>query len=143
MAFAFKVWDQANDGGTMAIRAKNVREIARLANVCTGPSSDGAWPDLATYLTAAKQATKPPKPYRRAVDTLWLDGAIAVPLPYCPTRGFEVTYTGVVRKGGGFSSQAYCIIDPKWNASLRPHKNRPITVEWYRGKARDLIVVGP
>lgn len=36
MTFAFKVWDQANDGQTMALRVNDVDELARLAEVCTG-----------------------------------------------------------------------------------------------------------
>ena len=141
MPFAFKVWDQANDGQTMALRVSDVDELVRLATVCTGADAAGNWPSLDAYLTHAGAAEIEPAPYVRNVDLLWLNPAIALPNPYCQNRRFRVTYTGRVRQAGGFASQGYCIVDPAWNRVLQPHHQDAITVEWYPGDDRDLIVV--
>lgn len=141
MSFAFKIWDQANDGQTMAIRAANVSVLQRLSVECTGPDAAGNWENLADYLNHARVATAEPIPYVRNVDLLWASPAIALPNRYSQDRRFRVTYSGRLRGRGGFASQGYCIVDPAWNGALQPHHRQPITVEWYRGDARDLIVV--
>jgi hypothetical protein len=141
MAFAFKIWDQSNDGNTMAIRVSNTEELDRLATVCTGEDAAGVWSSLRNYLDAGATAQQRPEPYHRNVDILWLEPSPALPFPYCQSRGFEVTYTGEMHTGGGFSSQGYCIVAPAWNAALRPHEKQEISAEWYRGADRDLVVV--
>jgi hypothetical protein len=143
MAFAFKIWDQANDGQTMAIRVENTNELRRLSRECTGPDAAGNWDSLADYLDHARTATAEPIPYVRNVDVLWTNPAIVLPNQYSQDRRFRVTYTGRVRTRGGFASQGYCVLDPAWNGALQPHHQQPITVEWYSGDLRDLVVVRP
>lgn len=144
MAFDFKVWDQANDGQTMAIRVEDVDELRRLADVCTGPDAAYNWDSLGAYLDFAAGATSEPIPYVRHVDVLWrLDPEIVVSAPYSQSRRFRVTYTGRVRTSGGFASQGYCVLDPSWNVALQPHHHRPVRVEWHPGSGRDLVVVVP
>jgi hypothetical protein len=144
VGFDFKIWDQANDGQTMAIRVDTVDELLRLSAVSTGPDIAGNWENLRDYLDHAAAAAAEPVPYVRHVDILWqLDPDVVVPSPYSQNRRFRVTYTGRVRTGGGFASQGYCVVDPMWNAALQPHHQRPIQVEWHRGENQDLLVVGP
>lgn len=143
MPFSFKIWDQANDGQTMAIRVEDVAELQRLSAVCIGEDAAGNWSSLADYLSHSATAATEPIPYVRDVDVLWQDPAIGLPSNYSQTRRFRVTYTGRARVSGGFASQGYCVLDPVWNAALQPHHQQPITVEWYAGNQRDLLVVGP
>jgi len=139
--FAFKVWDQSNDGQTMAIRVETTDELRRLARACAGPDAAGNWSDLSEYLDHAAQATAEPAPYVRNVDVYWHDHVIALPYRHSQNRRFRVTYSGRVRSAGGFDSQGYCVVDPAWNRALQPHHQRPIVVEWHSGVDRDLIVV--
>jgi hypothetical protein len=143
VAFAFKVWDQANDGQTMAIRVEDVDELERLAQVCTGPDAAGNWPSLREYLDFAAHATSEPVPFVRNVDVLWLNQQIALPSGYSQSRRFRVTYSGRVRASGGFACQGYCVVEPAWNAWLQPHHQHPIAVDWHSGIDRDLILVLP
>ena len=144
VAFDFKIWDQANDGQTMAVRVESVDELRRLADACMGPDAAYNWESLRDYLDFATGATSEPIPYVRYVDVLWrLDPEIVVPTPYSQNRRFRVTYTGRARVGGGFASQGYCVLDPAWNIALQPHHQRPVKVEWHPGSDRDLLVVVP
>lgn len=139
--FIFKIWDQAHDGQTMAIRVENVDELKQLAAICTGPDAAGNWESLEEYLAHAETASTEPIPYVRDVDVLWQHPGIALPYRYGQHRRFRVIYTGRGRLGGGFSSQGYCVLDPAWNSALQPHHQVPVSVEWHPGDDRDLIVV--
>ncbi len=141
MTLAFKIWDQANDGATMAIRAADTGELAKLAEVCVGEDIAGSWSNLQQYLDQTAQASDPPDPYVRVVDVLWTCTRIVLPSTYSQARRFRVTYTGRRREEGGFASQGYCVLDPAWNGALQPHHQEPISVEWHAGGDRDLIVV--
>ena len=143
MRFAFKIWDQANDGQTMGVRVDSVVELDRLAGVCVGPDAAGNWGSLREYLDYSSDATLEPVPYVRDVDVLWLCSGIVLPYVYCQHRRFRVTYTGRLRAAGGFASQGYCIVDPAWNSTLQPHHQEPLAVEWHTGEGRDLMVVLP
>lgn len=127
----------------MALRVADVDELARLATVCTGGDAAGNWASLDAYLQHAATAATEPVPYVRNVDVLWLNQAITPPGPYCQNRRFRVTYTGRARQAGGFASQGYCVVEPAWNSVLQPHHQDAISVDWYPGVDRDLIVVTP
>lgn len=142
--FHFKVWDQSNDGQTMAVRAANVDVLAALAAVCNQPDMTGNWDSLQDYLNAAATAAASPAPYVRPVDVLWGRAGLGVPQwSMCHDRRFRVTYSGNVRAGGGFAVQGYSIVDPAWNAQLQPHHQHDIQVRYIPGPHRDLIVVLP
>lgn len=141
MTFAFKIWDQGSTGDPMAIRVDGVAEVGRLARTVTGPDAGANWPSLAAYLRNSATAKSPPVPFVRLVDVLWEFAAPAMPAPYCQDRVLRVTYTGWVRKSGGFASQAYCYLDPAWAAALRPFHRTAIRVDVHPGAGRDLLVV--
>lgn len=143
MSFSFKVWDQGNDGRTMGIRAKDVRELARLAPACTGPDLGGNWQSLTQFLNAAARARSLRAPYVRPVQVVWLN-----PLGYGSPRVFHgrtfvVTYTGPQRATGGYASQAYSIVDANGFPNLGAHHRTPIKVEYIAGTGLDTLVVLP
>lgn len=142
--FEFNIWDQSNDGATMAIRAASVDVVAQLAQACPDPDVHGHWASLQDYLNHAAQATQPPSPFVRNVDALWGPTQFGVPAwSICRNRRFRVTYSGNARAGGGFAVQAYVVVDPAWNDDLQPHHQTPIQVRYLPGPDRDLIVVLP
>lgn len=67
----FKIWNQANNGTTMGIRASDVTVVSQLGAAFNRPSDDGLYLLLDDYLTQLAVATTPPPPYRRSVDVLW------------------------------------------------------------------------
>jgi len=69
--FDFKIWNQANDGTTMGIRAASVSVVAEMSPHFDRPSKDGMYRTLAEYLARLNEATTTPSPYRRSVDVLW------------------------------------------------------------------------
>jgi hypothetical protein len=141
VAFDFKVWDQARDGHTMAVRVSDINELRRLSRLGLGPDVGGSWTSLADYLSAAAAATVEPAPYVRWIDVLWDDPRVAVPSHYSQRRRFRVTYSGRVRTRGGFSSQAYLVVDPTWEPALRAHDGLALRVDYFVGDDRDLLVV--
>lgn len=140
--YYFKVWDQANDGQTMAIRVADVNVLAAFAAVCSGPDMAGHWGSLQDYLNAAATATQPPIPYVRPVDVLWQRAGVGVPhWSVCFDRRLRVTYAGSIRVSGGFASQGYIVVDPAWNTALQPFDKHLLQVRYCAGPGRDLLVV--
>jgi len=140
--YKFKVWDQANDGNTMAIRVANTAELSKLTAHCLGHCMLNAWSSLKHYLVVAAKAKVRPDHFVRQVDVLWLKKGLGLP-PWtmCHNRLLRVLNTGNARKSGGFASQAYVILDPSWNAVLRPHHKQAIRARYLPGPWNDLIVV--
>lgn len=69
--FNFKIWNQANNGTTMGVRAADVNVVAQLGPRCNRASDDGGYRSLDQYLSTIAVAQTPPPPYRRSVDILW------------------------------------------------------------------------
>lgn len=140
--YSFKVWDQSNDGQTMAIRAVDVDALAELSTGCSQPDMAENWDSLQHYLDNAATASVAPIPYVRPVDVLWERAGVGVPQwSLCQDRRLRVTYSGNVRASGGFASQAYVVLDPAWNLALRPFDKEPLQVRYFAGPRRDLLVV--
>ncbi len=144
MGFAFKIWNQGNDGRTMGIRVADVSEVARFASVCTEPDIAGNYANLQEYLDNADIATgTPPMPYRRTVNVVWLNTAGYNQHRYFPGRILEVTYNGRERSTGGYATQAYVIVDPVGYAVLAPHHKSPIQAQYVAHPSHDVVVVMP
>jgi len=138
----FKIWNQGHDGQTMGIRVEDATGLQRLATCCNQPDMAANWACLEEYLQAANVATgTPPTPYSRLVDVVWLNQRGYGGSRYFPGRTLVVTYTGIERISGGFSSQCYCIIDPQGYPALAPHDKTPLSVEYVAHPAHDVIVV--
>ena len=137
-----KIWDQARNGGTMAIRISTVQEVVKLAVSCTRASAKGGWTSLSDYLQNSQAAVVQPNPYTRNIDVLWLRQGLGIPpWSHCQQRRFQVTYTGRQRTKGGFASQAYVVLDPAWDALIRPFNMQDIRVAYVSWAQRDLLVV--
>ena len=141
MAHRFKIWDQGNDGNTMAIRVENMHALRRLAQSCTAQDIAGNYGNLQEYIVAASRANTPPLPYPRFVDVVWLNMTGYDEYRYFPHRTLVVTYSGNRRQNGGFASQGYCIIDPNGYPHLAAHHRSPILVEYVANTLRDALVV--
>lgn len=140
--FDFKIWNQANNGTTMGIRAADVNVVAQLGPQFNRASDDGVYGSLGQYLSAIAVAHTPPDPYRRSVDILWRTAIGYGSHRYFTDRVLEVTYTGNVRQSGGFAAQCYVIVDPNGFQALGPHHTVPITVVVVPGIGRrDLLEV--
>ena len=143
MSFAFKVWNQGNDGQTMGIRVANATELRQFAALCTEPDLAGNWVSLMEYLDAARTAAVEPPPYTRPVHVVWLNTLGYGSTRYFPGRTLVVTYTGRRRTRGGYAAQGYCIIDPQGYPLLGPHHKDPIQVECIGYPGQDVLVVLP
>ncbi len=140
--FDFKIWNQANNGTTMGIRAADVNVVAQLVPQFNRGSDDGVYGALGHYLSALAVAPTPPIPYRRSVDILWRTAIGYGSHRYFTDRVLEVTYTGNVRQSGGFAAQCYVIVDPNGFQALISHHTVPITVVVVPGVGgRDLLEV--
>lgn len=139
--FAFKIWNQGNDGNTMGIRAADVSVVAQLGPAIARPSEDQVYASLGQFLTAVGSASVAPPPYRRPVDVLWRTAIGYGSHRYFPDRILEATYSGNVRQSGGFAAQCYVIVDPQGFGALGPHHTVPITVTVVPGTIRDLLEV--
>lgn len=139
--FAFKVWNQGNDGNTMGIRAADVSVVAQLGPAINRPSEDQVYASLSQYLTAVGSGSVAPPPYRRRVDVLWRTAIGYGSHRYFPDRILEATYSGNVRQIGGFAAQCYVLVDPQGFAALGLHHTVPITVTVVPGTIRDLLEV--
>lgn len=140
--FNFKIWNQANDGTTMAIRAADVNVVAQIEPHFGRPSDDGSYTALGQYLAQLATATTPPSSYRRSVDVLWRTAVGYHSHRYFTDRILEVTYTGNHRQRGGFAAQCYVIVDPHGFQALGALHTVPITVSVFPGVGRrDLIEV--
>ena len=95
--YAFKIWNQGNDGNTMGIRAADISVVSQIGSVLNNPSDDGVYASLGQYLSATGVATSPISPYRRSVDVLWRTAIGYGSHRYFPDRVMEVTRTGNVR----------------------------------------------
>lgn len=144
MSFNFKIWDQGNDGKTMAVRVEDVGELARFAAACSQPDIAGRYVNLRAYLTAAGRASgAPPQPYSRVVDIVWLKALGYRSPQFFPGRTLVATYTGPERNAGGYASQCYCIVDPDGFRALRRHHRTVVSVEYVASPGRDVLVVLP
>lgn len=143
MPFRFKIWDQGNDGRTMGIRVRDVRELARLATVCTQPDLGGNWRDLNHFLTTAAGARRSNAPYSRLIQVVWLNAAGYASPRVLSGRTFVVTYTGPRRTTGGYASQGYSIVDANGFPNLGRHHKARIDVEYIPGSSLDTLVVLP
>jgi len=141
MSFAFKLWNQANDGRTMAIRVRDMRELRRIAASHRQPASDGRYESIADYLATVSSAGHRPHPYVRNVDVLWRTSLGYGTMRYFDGRSMEVAYSGNVRARGGFAAQCYVVIDPNGFGVLGPFHLVPIHVEIIPGASRDLLTV--
>lgn len=142
MKYAFKVWDQANDGKTVAVRVRDTEVLAELADAVAGSDAAAHWTSLHEYLTSAATAEDPPTPFVRVVDLLWLKEGLGVPAwSFAHDRHFRVLRTGDRRAEGGFASQGYVILPPCWTQALISHHKVPLWVRYLRGANHDLIVV--
>lgn len=142
--YHFKVWDQSNDGQTMAIRVADVAALTDFSTSCDQPDIAENWESLGDYLTNADRATQPPAPYVRPVDVLWERSGLGIPAwSLCQDRRLRVTYSGNVRASGGFASQAYVVLDPSWNVPLRAFDKQALQVRYFARPLRDLLVVLP
>jgi hypothetical protein len=139
--YDFKIWNQANDGNTMAIRAADVSVVALLGPAISRPSDDGVYPTLAHYLAVLGNANTAPPPYRRTIDVLWRTAIGYGAHRYFPRRILEVTYSGNVRQAGGFAAQCYVVVDPQGYASLGGLHLAPIAVDVFPGSNGDLLEV--
>ncbi len=140
--FDFMIWNQANNGTTMGIRAADVNVVAQLGQQFSRSSDDGLYGSLSQYLSIIAVAQTPPAPYRRSVDILWRTAIGYGSHRYFTDRVLEVTYTGNVRQSGGFAAQCYVIVDPNGFQALGPHHTVPITVVVVPGNGgRDLLEV--
>lgn len=144
MPTRFKFWNQGNDGNTMGIKVWNMASLRAFARICTGPSVGGGWANLQHYMTAAAAAGgAPPAPYRRRLNVVWLHRTPWGVHRLFDNRILEVTYSGPPLQSGGFSSQAYVIVDPRGFPVMGPHHRRQISVEYIVGGTRDTLVVLP
>lgn len=66
--YELRVWNQANDGQTMAILVANVTELASFATCRTQPNAAGNWASLQDYLDAAAVSAYPPPPYVKYLE---------------------------------------------------------------------------
>ena len=139
--FAFKIWNQGNDGNTMGIRAADVSVVAHLGQSIARSWEDQLYVPLGQYLAAVDSASVPPSPYRRRVDVLWRTAVGYGGHQYFPDRILEATYSGNVRQSGGFAAQCYVLVDPQGFAALGRHHTVPITVAIVPGSTRDLLEV--
>lgn len=139
--FKFKIWNQANDNHTMAIRLINIQELYRLGSTCTGPDAQGRWHNLQHYLTSSRVSATILPPFDRIVDIHWNRRGLGVPPGTIMTqRNFHVTYTGPLRVRGGFATQGYIILDPAWTTALLPHKMKQVLVD-YSSSSTDVLTV--
>ena len=143
MAHRFMIWDQGNDGRTMAIRVKGVHELAQFARSCTQPDIAGKYKCLDEYLEVAARTSTRPLPYTRIVEVVWLNRIGYGEHRFFQGRTLVVTYSGNRRQKGGFASQAYCIVDPNGYPELRSHHRSTILVEYVSHAGRDALVVLP
>jgi hypothetical protein len=140
--FNFKIWNQANNGTTMGVRAADGNVVAQLGPQFNRASDDGEYRSLDQYLSTIAVAPTPPPPYRRSVDILWRTAIGYGIHRYFTNRIMEVTYTGNVRQSGGFAAQCYVIVDPNGFQPLGSHHTVPITVVVVPGiGGRDLLEV--
>lgn len=126
--FAFKIWNQGNDGCTMGIRAADVGVVAKLGPQFNRSSDDGLYRSLDQYHLAIALAQTPPAPYRRSVDIVWRTAIGYGSHRYFTDRVLEVTYTANVRQSGGFAAECYVIVDPNGFHALGSHHTVPTTV---------------
>jgi len=142
MSFRFKVWDQANDGKTIGLRVADIKEIERLGHHLTGAEAFNEWNSLSDFLDCLNQAQTPPERFVRLVDVLVGRSDLTLPKwSLCQIRKLSFTYTGPVRRAGGFAAQAYVILEPSWTASLIGHAGLELNAEYVIGSDRDLIVL--
>ena len=141
MTHDFKIWNQGNDGQTMAVRVADSDELEAFSRSCHEADLGGHYASLKEYLEGAAMAANPPIPYNRLVDVVWLS-----PLGYGVPRVFHgrtlvATYTGQARQSGGFSCQCYCIVDPAGFAVLGAHHGTSIQVTYVAQAHRDTLIV--
>ncbi len=141
MSFAFRIWNQANDGRTMAIRVRDMAELRRIAASHSQPASDRRYASIADYLATVSSARRRPHPYVRDVDVLWRTSLGYGTARYFDGRSLEVTYSGNVRARGGFAGQCYVVVDPNGFGVLGPFHLVPIQVDIVSGTSRDLLIV--
>jgi hypothetical protein len=140
----FKIWDQARDGATMAIRVVDVDALENFANSCTMPDIDRNWNSLRDYLDAASIAIHEPAPYGREVDVIWGGDGLGVPQwSVCQDRRLRVIYSGRPSVTGGISSQCYIVLDPAWADALRQHNNQQLNVIYHAGNVHDTLIILP
>ncbi len=141
MPHSFKIWNQSNDGKTMAIRAEDVATVDEIARSYTVPSNDGLYTSLSNFVAQLGGATQHLSPYRRTVDVFW-NTALGYDGPkYFADKTLESTYTGNMRQGGGYAAQCYVMIDPDGFGILGQFHLVPISVAIIPGEPRDLLVV--
>lgn len=143
MPSKFKIWDQGHDGQTIAIRLENVAELSRFARVCTGPDRHGNWPSLAAYLDNLRVASAPPLHYERLVELVWLSRHGYPAVQRIPGIRFVVTYSGRLRRSGGYAAQGYCVFDPHGFAIFAQLLGRIVYVDYFPRARSDLLVVRP
>ena len=141
MAYRFLIWNQANDGLTMAIRAADTQSLDELGGICSEADVAGNWSNLQHYLDSASTAADRPIPFVRLVDIVWLNKRPFGKPKFFEARRFRVTYTGNARAGGGYASQGYCILPPECAAQLLPLHQHAVDVEYIPGIERDCLVV--
>jgi hypothetical protein len=141
VSFAFKIWNQANNGTTMGIRVASLAELRRIAASHQAPDANHTYGSISDYLTTAGTATRPPRPYMRPVDVFWDTTLGYGGRRYFDGRTLEVTYSGNQRRSGGFAAQCYVIVDPQGYSILGPFHLVPIRVDVVAGNERDLLVV--
>jgi hypothetical protein len=142
MSFRFKIWDQANDGKTIGLRASDNSEIQKLGQHLIGADAFNEWESLSGFLQCLSQAESPPERFVRIVDILIARNDLGLPKwSLCQKRKFSFTYSGLVRKGGGFAAQAYVILEPAWTSTLICNVGLEIEAEYILGDDRDLIIL--
>lgn len=142
MDIRVKVWDQANDGKTIGLRIADNAEISKLANYLTGSEAFDEWSSLSEFLDHLSQAQIPPERFVRLVDVLVGRSDLTLPKwSLCQTRKLSFTYSGLARKGGGYASQAYVILEPAWTQSLSSHVGVELQAQYVNGTDRDLIIL--
>lgn len=143
MSIQIKVWDQGHDGHTIALRVADSNELSNLAVSCTEPDLDKNYLDLSDFLQQADNTSNSPIiPYKRLVDVIWLTNLGYGSFQFFPNRIFEVTYTGIERASGGFSSQGYIVHDPEGFDSLEDHVGEVLNCDYLTSSmGRDVIIV--
>lgn len=125
----------------MAIRVFSMADLRALAPSVTGPSANGIYPDLPTFMNASQAAVARQDPYIRDVVVHWNNPLHFGQAQTFVARRFRVTYSGNVRLMGGFSNEAYISLGTSQYQPLVALHRQAIWVDYQVGPAFDIVTI--
>ena len=141
MPHNWKIFNHSNNGVSMAIRVYSMADLWALAPSVTGPSTNGLYTDLASFMNTSHVAAVRQAPYTRDVVVHWNNPTHFGQAQVFPARRFRVTYSGNSRKMGGFSNEAYISLGTSQYAPLVALHRQPILVDYHPGPLVDIITI--